>query len=116
MNRILKCTIFLLVFLMLFLPSFALAYDHVFVTKVGFVRVFSNSPGVSAFGREGNAAFPECTTGPTSMWTDSNYSTPEGRKASLAILLAAKGLNANVTVYFNVDTSGNCRFEVVDIN
>ena len=41
--------------------------------------------------------------------------TPGGRRSLLALLLTARALDWSVRVYYAVDASGYCRFEIVEI-
>jgi hypothetical protein len=93
----------------------AFAYDHqVADVPVGWVRSFGNSGGVSAFSRADLGAFPGCTTDTTTMWADPSYVTPDGSKALLALLLAAKASGALIRIYYTT-ADGYCRFQIIDI-
>jgi hypothetical protein len=101
--------------LLAFLPCAGYAYDHqVSGIYVGMIRAYGNTAGVQTFNRADGGAFPGCTNEPTAMWADSVYTTADGRKALLAVLLSAKALNVPVTIYYTT-ADGYCRFQIIDI-
>ncbi len=106
---------FLTSIILLIFPGIAQAWTYSEVTKIGLVRVYTNKPGISGFERADGANFAHCTNSPHHMYSDFLYYTPEGIKAALAVLLTAKATDKDVTVYYNVDSDGYCRFELVDI-
>jgi hypothetical protein len=101
--------------LLVLLPCASYAYDHqVGGIYVGMIRAYGNTAGVQAFSRADNQTFPGCTNEPGVMWADSAYTTADGRKALLAVLLSAKAQNAPVRIYYTT-ADGYCRFQIIDI-
>lgn len=92
----------------------AFSYDHqVSDVPVGLIRVYGNG-GLNAFTRADGAAFPGCPNDVTTMWADSNYVTPDGRKALLALLVSAKATDSLVRIYYTT-ADGYCRFQIIDM-
>jgi hypothetical protein len=101
--------------LIAFIPCVGYAYDHqVGGIYVGMIRAYGNTAGVQAFSRVDNQTFPGCTNEPGVMWADSAYTTADGRKALLAVLLSAKAQNVPVRIYYTT-ADGYCRFQIIDI-
>ena len=110
-----KCCYTTLVLSLLGTLNLAIAYDYSVQTEVGKISTSGTSPGANNFTRVNNVAFPNCTTSPTVMWSDPN-NTSDGKKTVLAALLTAKALGRTVNVYYHVDGSGYCRYEIVEVN
>lgn len=102
--------------MLLLLPYSGYGQQYSVVTKVGAIQVNgSGNGGVNRFFRGDGSNFPECTSQPNVAYADATSITPEGGRALLSVLLAAKAMNADVRVYLTVDASGYCRFQIVTI-
>ena len=54
------------------------------------------------------------TAGTNSMWVDANYVTEDGAESFLSILLSARARGEEIRVYYDVDASGYCRYQIIE--
>ena len=98
------------------------AYTHIVTMDVWKITASANSTGAIWFNRAGAVPFAGCNK--ALMWTpnpslDPNVPafqpTAEGLEAVMATLMLAKATGSQVSVYYHVDTSANCRYEIVTL-
>lgn len=107
----------LLPFFLLFgLCAPALSYDHVETVNVGKIVVYGNSGAANYFTKADGSDFAHCTNSTKNMWIDSSYVTTEGRQAILSTLLTAKTTQTPVTIYYVVDQTGTCLYQIVSLD
>lgn len=96
-------------------PIVSQAQQFSLITKVGAVHVYGNASGAAFITRQDGSNFPHCTAQPNVAWVDGNFVTPDGAKSVLSTLLFAKATNNDIQVYYVVDASGNCRYQIVTL-
>lgn len=111
-KSVLSCVLFLALTLSAFSAN---AYTHAISTKVGRISTYAPGPGGAAnFQAPTGTTFPGCSTSNYVMYRPDN-ATVESNKSIMAILMMAKLTGKNVTVYYNIDTANQCRYEYVEL-